>query len=53
MNYSVEFAEGSLENFNKCMAYYDKISNDLAASFHIEFWNKIDYLKIHLFHQIL
>jgi len=50
MNYSVEFEEGTLENFNKAIKYYEKISNELADSFHIEFWNKIDYLKINPLH---
>lgn len=45
MNYTIQFEEGSLVDFNKAIEYYEKISSELADRFYNEFWNTIAYMK--------
>ena len=45
MKYYLHFEAGSLNDYFDGIAYYEKVSNDLADRFHKEFWGAIDRIK--------
>ncbi|WP_452220122.1 hypothetical protein [Lacinutrix salivirga] len=45
MKYTIRFLENSLHDFNKGIAYYKIVSEDLSEKFFNEFWISVEKLK--------
>jgi hypothetical protein len=41
MKYKVIFQEGSRDDYKEAISYYEKINENLADSFYLEFWSTI------------
>jgi len=53
MKYTLKFREGSTQDFENSISYYNKISIDLADRFHKEFKNRIEEIEENPLHHQL